>query len=612
MGLCGSWVSSYGGADLCAPCSSIYDLDDELMEAKLLEASEILFQLSGQQFTGSCTDTVRPCSSAQWTDWFGVYGTADRFMAGFAGWDSPFGLLRACGCRSGHACSCRFMSSIQLLDFTTSIEQVKIGADIVPPTSYELRANDLVRTDGLQWTCFPAGTLVLTETGQKPIETIQAGERVLTHRGRWRKVLRAEETGESETVEVKGHGGQVRCTPDHLFLSSEVFLQENRDKQHQRAKLGHPEWVPATQLVGATWATPRQIDALPITLPEGWKTESLPSNFWWVIGRWVGDGWTSSAPNGDYRIVICAGHHEADDLESELCATGWKWRREPDRTATKFRLQNRELRDWLRSQFGVGAAGKRIPAWLLGTSEDIRQSFLAGLLSADGWKGQDKRSPRKQFALTTVSHELAIGVRMLLAQAGYGAAISRSRQTTTHIEGRKVNGQDRYQVRWVDSFAGEPYTKAWKDDEYIWSRIHKVTLDEKEVPVFDLEVEEDHSFIAEGLAVHNCCTDDMLITFTHGVAPPAIGVTAAKVLGCELYLACDPSGKEKCRLPRNISSIARQGVSVLFRSLTSSGTKFRFGLAEVDFFLEAYAPYGSRSRSIILSPDVDESLERVT
>src|SRR6516162_10071002 len=38
--------------------------------------------------------------------------------------------------------------------------------------------------------CFPAGTLVLTSVGYRPIEAIRAGDLVLTHEGRWRRVLR--------------------------------------------------------------------------------------------------------------------------------------------------------------------------------------------------------------------------------------------------------------------------------------------------------------------------------------------------------------------------------------------------------------------------------------
>jgi len=36
--------------------------------------------------------------------------------------------------------------------------------------------------------CFPAGTKVLTRDGLKPIEAVRAGDEVLTHRNRFRKV----------------------------------------------------------------------------------------------------------------------------------------------------------------------------------------------------------------------------------------------------------------------------------------------------------------------------------------------------------------------------------------------------------------------------------------
>jgi Site-specific DNA methylase len=47
------------------------------------------------------------------------------------------------------------------------------------------------RKVALMWAspeCFPAGTLVLTDKGYLPIETIKEGDTVLTHKGRWRKV----------------------------------------------------------------------------------------------------------------------------------------------------------------------------------------------------------------------------------------------------------------------------------------------------------------------------------------------------------------------------------------------------------------------------------------
>lgn len=109
------------------------------------------------------------------------------------------------------------------------------------------------------------------------------------------------------------------------------------------------------------------------------------------------------------------------------------------------------------------------------------------------------------------------------------------------------------------------------------------------------------------------CDETFTVTYTHGIDPPAIGVKAAGILACELFLACEPDAIEgaKCRLPKNVSAISRQGVSVLFERLTRTGGPFRFGIWEVDVFLEAYNPYGTKAPSVILSPDTMNLARRI-
>lgn len=110
------------------------------------------------------------------------------------------------------------------------------------------------------------------------------------------------------------------------------------------------------------------------------------------------------------------------------------------------------------------------------------------------------------------------------------------------------------------------------------------------------------------------CDSSFRVTYLHGTAPPISGVRAAAVLACELLLACDPLAAGdgvKCRLPRNISAISRQGVSVIFERLTRSKGPFRFGIWEIDVFLEAFNPYGNTAKSVIISPDTIDLARRV-
>lgn len=68
--------------------------------------------------------------------------------------------------------------------------------------------------------CFPAGTLVDTYEGRKPIEQIKAGDKVLTHNNRYSKVEKLSKRGYSDTllnVQIVGHE-TISVTKEHPFL----------------------------------------------------------------------------------------------------------------------------------------------------------------------------------------------------------------------------------------------------------------------------------------------------------------------------------------------------------------------------------------------------------
>lgn len=99
--------------------------------------------------------------------------------------------------------------------------------------------------------CFPAGTPVVVRrpdgsAAGVPIEGVRVGDEVLTHRGRFRKVL-ATGSKVADTVLLRtddGVGDAIECTPNHPFLSVRM--------------LGHGacgprddlEWVQASEMVG--------------------------------------------------------------------------------------------------------------------------------------------------------------------------------------------------------------------------------------------------------------------------------------------------------------------------------------------------------------------------
>lgn len=99
--------------------------------------------------------------------------------------------------------------------------------------------------------CFPAGAQVLTDQGFKAIEKICVGDMVLTHKGRYRKVVRVGVKEHASTIVLRGIGNcAIECTPNHPFLSSSTAqfgeYEEVLDEEEER-------WTAAEDMVGKKW-----------------------------------------------------------------------------------------------------------------------------------------------------------------------------------------------------------------------------------------------------------------------------------------------------------------------------------------------------------------------
>ena len=77
--------------------------------------------------------------------------------------------------------------------------------------------------------CFTAGNLVMTIDGYKSIENIAVGDMVLTHKNRYRKVLRV--GGEKkETILIKSQGStKIETTKNHPFYCFEDKKEESAE-----------------------------------------------------------------------------------------------------------------------------------------------------------------------------------------------------------------------------------------------------------------------------------------------------------------------------------------------------------------------------------------------
>lgn len=358
--------------------------------------------------------------------------------------------------------------------------------------------------------CFTEDSLVLTEKrGFQKIIDIQIGEKVITHDGNYKTVENVINNGKKKTVKIYGMGiDEIHTTPNHLFYVREKsHVWNNKTRSYTRV-FSEPVWKQAdslkrTDYMGIPINKKSEIpewNGITFVWSDGRKDRYKNQlsqymnnkDFWWLIGRYIADGWFRN--NGG--IIIGYGKKKFVEMKEKCDSIGLNYNILEERTVIKFYYQLKELELFVQS-FGKYAYGKKIPSFVMDLPVDLLNSFLNGYMSGDGCFTNGR------FKATSVSRELIYGLAQCIAKV-YKQPYSiykTERPKTTVIEGRTVNQKDTYELCFKKE--KRPQDKAFYEDGFIWFPVTKVEEDEIET-VYDLTVEENHSFTVQGVIVHNC------------------------------------------------------------------------------------------------------------
>jgi hypothetical protein len=99
------------------------------------------------------------------------------------------------------------------------------------------------------------------------------------------------------------------------------------------------------------------------------------------------------------------------------------------------------------------------------------------------------------------------------------------------------------------------------------------------------------------------------ITYKRGIEPPAGAGYATGLLACEIGKAC---AGVACQLPRRVTDISRQGVSMTLLDPQEFLTKGLTGIYQVDLWIHAVNPSGRRVPATVWSPDLLPRPSRTT
>ena len=311
--------------------------------------------------------------------------------------------------------------------------------------------------------CVAEGQRVLTSCGLKPIESIDIGDTVLTHRGRWRRVLAVHDNGCKEVIQATIWDYKILATPEHLVYTPYGWQE-----------LQHAEVVYGT--VRSMWS---RVKRAPQTLLQ----QKMPC------------GCSKVSPKNMQLLRENVSTTQRDS--PEVLQPGMRQGRAKDTQTTNMRgLRGRIFNKSARPEVLLGSVSE---ANVVKTASnyDCRYSTSPNIQRKEGrvdssrtheWGTESKlpsrvkcelpQTPFQKGAIKGNPHDrrTLFGMRR---PHNFGRASYR----------RKQNKRCRYQL-----------DNALQIVPYAVSQIKRCGIKR----VYDLTVEEDHSFIAEGIAVHNC------------------------------------------------------------------------------------------------------------
>ena len=337
--------------------------------------------------------------------------------------------------------------------------------------------------------CFTAGHTVLCRRGLVPIEDVVVGDEVWTHAGRWKPVT-AVMNRVAPTVRLRGQGHNAMVsTPDHPFYASQTVKTWNGNGYTRALRM--PEWVHAAEMKGLRWATPTVVAGgdVPAAL--------APVECAYLAGLYVGDGHISRRPDRKcLSVILSVNDRKRDIILPQLRATFGTVSDLAHGVCRRLQLSRTEKAEALLEHFGEHAADKTIPTWLLGASDEWKHAFVRGVMDTDGWA-----KPSGEMRVTTVSRRLAVGLRLIFASLGYSTSLDfTKRPPTCVIEGRTVKQRD----TWTVIARSAKRSSELRDDNHAWGLVRSVSQESEGDRVFDITVADDHSFVCDGIVVHNC------------------------------------------------------------------------------------------------------------
>lgn len=341
--------------------------------------------------------------------------------------------------------------------------------------------------------CFTKNTLVLTDKGYKYIDNIEVGDQVLTHTNTYKKVVNFFDQGKKEIWKIISSSvDSIETTENHKFY---VRSKKNTEK----FDLTEPYWKECKDLCKDDFLgiAINQKSIIP-TWNDGGKSSfkndrsKLIDNkdFWWIVGRYISDGWIGTQGG----IIICCNSTtdlELNEITNKLKLLNLTYNISLEDSVYKIYVPKKEIGEFVK-QFGKYRDDKILNNVIIDLPKNLLESFLVGYHSVDG---------NIRYSTSSVSKELIYGIGQCITKV-YNIPYSIYKTDNVITRGNEDGQRNTYTITY--DFTDSNKKQAFYENGYIWNSIISVENTLTYDNVYDIEVDEDHSFTANGCIAHNC------------------------------------------------------------------------------------------------------------
>jgi len=362
--------------------------------------------------------------------------------------------------------------------------------------------------------CFVAGILVETPAGLKAIEDFSPGDLIFDGQGKPRIVSKVFfRHGLMEFTRVRCHGNSVgiEATSNHKLMvyNNEGSLYSPIIGSSAEKEIG--DVVPGDIIRKAILPIPeRPLES--IKFP--WKSNkfgpkkkideviAVTDDFLFAYGLYLAEGCTSKGRQAQYCLNIeeLEQGHKVSNYWKKLLGVNYSvCSRSGSDKSVVFEIYSSHLADFFDKKCGHLAENKYICDDLyykLNKQQTLK--LLEGFYFGDGHQELENRT-----SVTTVSRKLALQVHALLISCGFEASIC---SVPSKLGKDGILRQAAYTVRYWEE-DGFLLRGTYRDDNFRYMVVKDVARETRHEDVFNLEVETEHSYIADGFSVQNCIYD---------------------------------------------------------------------------------------------------------